>query len=269
MIRAGESTGQLTSALTQAADQLEHDEEFRARLRQALAYPLILAVSGAASLTVIVVFIIPRFAALLGDVGQALPPATRLLMQVATLLHEHWMLLGSAMTFLLGATLAVLKREQSRYGVHVFCLQTPGLGNLLLATGSARFLMAFAAATRAGLPLLAAITACADAAGNLAIRERLFRAITLISEGRPLSIAVRDTKALSPLAIEFLRIGEASGSVPAMSARAAALLRLGSERQLASALRLLEPALVVLFGGLTAFVAGVLLQTVYSLRPAA
>jgi type II secretory pathway component PulF len=40
-----------------------------------------------------------------------------------------------------------------------------------------------------------------------------------------------------------------------------------AERGLKTVVTLLEPALIVLFGGLVAFVAAALLQAVYSLRP--
>jgi len=63
-------------------------------------------------------------------------------------------------------------------------------------------------------------------------------------------------------------VGEASGQLGPMAARGALLVRRAAERQLRSAISLLEPAMILLFGGLIAFVAAALLQAVYSLRPA-
>ncbi|MGH7338726.1 MAG: type II secretion system F family protein, partial [Myxococcota bacterium] len=93
LLRAGERGVGLGPALAQAAQQLERDAESRARVRAALAYPLVLLVVGSGSLALIVLFVIPRFAALLGDLGQALPPATRVLLTTANTIREYGIVL--------------------------------------------------------------------------------------------------------------------------------------------------------------------------------
>jgi len=74
MVHAGERGSQLPLALEQVANHLEQEAELVARVRQALAYPLLLAAVGVASVLVIGTVIVPRFAELLGDLGQELPP---------------------------------------------------------------------------------------------------------------------------------------------------------------------------------------------------
>src|SRR5207302_6870987 len=93
MLRAGERGSQLPLALAQVATHLEQEAELVARVRQALAYPLLLAVVGVASILVIGTVIVPRFADLLGDLGQELPPATRVLLVGSSLLSHYWFLL--------------------------------------------------------------------------------------------------------------------------------------------------------------------------------
>src|SRR2546429_7071099 len=93
MLRAGERGSQLSLALAQVATHLEQEADLVARVRQALAYPLLLAVVGVASILVIGTVIVPRFADLLGDLGQELPPATRMLLVGSSLLSHYWFLL--------------------------------------------------------------------------------------------------------------------------------------------------------------------------------
>ena len=93
LVRAGERGGGLAAALAQAAAQLERQDETVARVRAALAYPAILAVVGALSIVLMVLVVVPRFVALLGDTGAALPPATRLLLGMSTLARSHGALL--------------------------------------------------------------------------------------------------------------------------------------------------------------------------------
>ena len=91
MIRAGERGSQLGTALEQVAAHLEQEADLVARVRQALTYPLLLAVAGFASIIVITMVVVPRFAAILGDLGQQLPPATRLLLAGSQILSRFWL----------------------------------------------------------------------------------------------------------------------------------------------------------------------------------
>ena len=103
MIRAGERGSELPAALEQVARHLEQEADLVARMRQALAYPLLLAVAGTASVLVIGTVIVPRFAELLGDLGQDLPLATRLLLTGSKILSRFWpVVVGLSAAFVWG-----------------------------------------------------------------------------------------------------------------------------------------------------------------------
>ena len=93
LVRAGERGVGLGAALTQAATQLEREAETAARIRGALAYPTLLAAVGTLSVAVIVIFVVPRFVALLGDLGQTLPLATRILIAASSAVHHFGLVL--------------------------------------------------------------------------------------------------------------------------------------------------------------------------------
>jgi len=120
---------------------------------------------------------------------------------------------------------------------------------------------------QAGMPLLQAMDAARDAAGDRAVADRLGRARTRVAEGQALAPALEREEALSPGALQLVAVGEASGQLAAMTTRAGDLAAQEAERGLRTLVGLLEPGLVVFFGGLVAFVAAALLQAVYSIRP--
>jgi type II secretory pathway component PulF len=117
------------------------------------------------------------------------------------------------------------------------------------------------------MPLLAALDAAGEAAGDLAVVDRLERARERVSQGAPLSVSLEREAALTPSALQLVQVGESSGRLADMARRAGDLAAQEAERGLKTLVTLVEPALIVAFGGLVAFVAAALLQAVYSIRP--
>src|SRR5690606_12531442 len=99
MIRAGESGGTLDGACTAVADQLEEAASLDARVRSALAYPLLIVLVGFATIAVMGTVVVPRFAELLADLGGELPPSTRALLVVSGLVERFGPLLLLATPF--------------------------------------------------------------------------------------------------------------------------------------------------------------------------
>ena len=106
-----------------------------------------------------------------------------------------------------------------------------------------------------------------EAAGDGAAATRLTRARERVASGAPLTASLGREAALAPSALQLLQVGESSGRLADMARRAGDLAAQEAERALKTLVTLVEPALIVAFGGLVAFVAAALLQAVYSIRP--
>ena len=118
-----------------------------------------------------------------------------------------------------------------------------------------------------GTPALAALQIARDAAGDEAVGARLDAARSPVAEGGALSNALEATGAMTPGALQLARIGEGSGRLAPLLAKAAELEEREAERRLKTLVTFVEPALILMFAALVAFVAAALLQAVYSLRP--
>lgn len=265
LVRAGERGVGLDTALSQVATQLERQAETTARIRGALAYPLLLAGVGTLSVGVIVIFVVPRFVALLADVGQALPPATRLLIALSAAVRHFGLVLAAAVAGA-GVLLGRLVHER-REPWHCWLLAVPLVGRLRHAFASSRVCRTLGALLGTGTPALPALAIAAEAAGDAAVSARLARARSLVAEGAALSTALSSTRAVTDGALQLITIGESSGQLPSLLEKAAELEERDAERRLRTLVTFLEPALILAFAGLVAFVAAALLQAVYSLRP--
>lgn len=267
MVLAGERASQLSAALDEIARQLEQEAELAARLRAALSYPLLLLVAGMASVGVIVTVVVPKFAAILDDLGQQLPASTRLLLGASRVAQATALPLAVIGALTAVAVARAVRGGPGRVAWHRLLLRLPSIGPLRHALASSRFCRAFGGALQAGMPLLAAFDSGREAAADAAMDERFLRARQLVVGGEPLANSLTRKQALTPHALQLLAVGEASGQLGSMASRAGTLTAQAAERQLQSLVRLVEPALIVLFGGLVGLVATALLQAVYSIRP--
>ena len=265
LVRAGERGVGLGAALAQAAAQLEREAETEARVRTALTYPTLLAVVGSGAIALIVLFVIPRFAALLGDVGQDLPAATRLLLALSAAVRSYGLVLGAF--GVASVVVGVRAMAEHRATWHGRLLRLPIVGALRLALASARASRTLGALLGSGTPALAALEIAREAAGDAAVASRIAAARGRVAEGQGLTAALEATGALTSSALQLAAIGEGSGRLPTLLAKAAELDDAEAERRLKTLVSLLEPGMILVFAGLVAFVAAALLQAVYALRP--
>jgi len=267
-LRAGERRGRATGALERAAADLERRAETAARVRAALTYPAFLAVAGTVSVAVIGGFVVPRFAALLGEQGRALPASTRLLLGVSSLLRQ-WGLPALVALTAGGVALARwLATPPGQRALHAWLLEQPVVGALRLRFATARVCAALSGLLEGGVPMLAALDLAAQAGGDRAVAERVAAARAEVERGERLAPALRRHAALSAGALRLVAFGERSGRLPLFLAHAARLEESAAQRAVQRLVTLLEPGLMIGFAAIVAFVAAALLQAVYSVRPA-
>lgn len=269
MIGAGENGGGLAASVRHAAAMMEEAASFRAALAGALAYPALLLASGAASVAVLVLMVLPRFAGMLEDMGQALPASTAAVLATSRFAQAAF---GPGL-FASAATVALwslwIRTERGRQRWHSVLLTMPVLGGVRFAAATSRSCGALSSLLESGLPLGAALPLAARATGDAALQPRFAAARQLLSGGASLSRALTETSAVTTTGARLVRAGEESGRLAAMLGHASRLEGDRAARVTRTTVRLLEPLLIIVFGGVVALIAGALLQAVYSVRPGA
>jgi type II secretory pathway component PulF len=143
----------------------------------------------------------------------------------------------------------------------------PIVGDLRLGAAGARLCASLSALLASGVPISTAIRNAASATGDEEIIARLGRARSAVEQGSRLSDALGRHAVTSVFVQRLARAGEESGQLASMLAHAGQLERDRVLRRVRSAVRLLEPSMIVAFGGVVALVAAALLQALYSVRP--
>lgn len=267
IMQAGESGSGLAPAVRRAAELTERAAATASAVRGALVYPAILTAAGGSALVLLVGVVLPRFAGILADLGQTLPPTTRAVLDAAAIARAG--AIPGAIALAAGVVVwrAWVATDRGRLRWHGWLLAVPVIGVVRRSAAAARIGGAVAGLLESGVPIAPALLAGARAAGDAALGQRVMAARDAVVAGAALSRAFAEVDAVTPTVVRLTRAGEESGTLAQMLARAAAMEAERAERLVRNAVRLLEPALILVFGGIVAFVAAALLQAVYSVRP--
>jgi type II secretory pathway component PulF len=263
-VAAAEVSGQLAAVLQQLAAAEERREALQQRLRSALVYPAVLGLASVVATSVILVVVVPQFAELVADAGGQLPLSTRLLLGTsAAFLRGGWLLLLMVATMTWWWFARVRSAEQAERDAARW-LQLPVLGAYLRTRDAARYLDTLAVGLRAGVPLLEAMRLARGTVRNAALQAEFQSAEPVVRDGGLLADALR--RSLPPVPLRLLEAGEASGTLAALTERAATIAQQVTEQQVTRLVALVEPVLILGFGSLVGLVALALLQAIYSVN---
>lgn len=269
MVIAGEIAGNVSVAVRRAAEVTEAMAETKSAIRNALAYPALLAVAGTGAIGLMVGVVIPRFAVILGDLSQSLPASTRFVLSAAQVARDAALPAAILIALIAVALRAWTSTRKGQLHMHDALLRLPLVGPLRRATATARTSLTLATLLETGVPLRQSMVFAAQACGDAAVESRVRMAAQRVESGFSIAAAVRETNAFTPLALRLVQAGEESGRLASMLRHAARIEQDRSERATKTAVRLLEPVLILLFAGIVALVAAALLQAVYAVRPTA
>ncbi|MEP6619103.1 MAG: type II secretion system F family protein [bacterium] len=266
LVRAGERSGDIDSSFARLADQLDRDEQLRGRILSASIYPLLLACAGTLAVSVLLFFVLPRFVTLLEGSGAKLPTSTALLIGLSTLLHRFWpiLLMIPAALLLLGAWMRTTTDGARAWSSLLLTL--PGVRTLRQYALAARFSRLVGVLLGGGAPLLTALDDTIESIGDPSARDDSVRIRTRVREGISLRAAVAESRIFPALLAQLIGIGEDAGELRVFLLKAADIFEERTERATQRLAALAEPAMIVVFGAIVAFVALSLLQAIYGIN---
>ncbi len=245
---AGE-TGQLAEVMSRLADYLEARQALKQKILLAMLYPCLVAVVALAVVVALLLFVVPQVVAAFEHTRQTLPWLTRALIGVSGFLRSNLYLVLAVLALLALGGFFAWRRERFREAWHRSLMKMPAVGRLLIALDSARFASTLAILAGSGAPLLRALEAAAAVVWLGPLRTATSVAAARVREGVGLARALEASGVFPPLFLQLIASGEASGRLPELLQRAAAQQQSEAERRLAILVGLLEPALILVMGG--------------------
>ncbi|PID73588.1 MAG: type II secretion system protein GspF [Desulfobacterales bacterium] len=254
MVRAGESSGTLEIVLDRLADITEKQQKLKNRIRQALAYPVLMAVIGMAVLFFLITYIVPSIAVIFEDMGQTLPAVTRFLIALGGFFADWWWLI---LLFLAALPLGIRLFRRTEKGRDVWdraTLSAPGFGSLVRRLAVARFARTLGSLLANGVSLLAALEIVENIVGNVHLAAAVRKSADDVGRGQALGASLGESDLFPGLAVQMIQVGEKSGELEIMLEKVAEVYESEVESAVMSLTSLLEPVMILCMAVVVGFI---------------
>jgi type IV pilus assembly protein PilC len=266
MINAGEAGGVLDLILARLADFMEKAAKLKKKVIGAMIYPGVVISIAIGIVSMIMVFVIPKFETIFNDFGTKLPAITQLLLDISRW-FANWgwaYVLASPIVFSLIWKL-IRTSEGGKYATDAIKLKVPILGNILGKSAIARFTRTLGTLISAGVPILDAINITKETCGNEVYSRALAKVHDAIREGESMADPLRATKVCDAIVVNMVDVGEETGDLDKMLMKVADNYDSDVDVLVGSLISILEPVMVVVLGVIVGFIVIALFMPMISL----
>jgi len=255
IVRAGEEGGILHELLPDLAEFLETSARTRQAIVSAMIYPIVLLATGIISVVLLLVFVVPQFAAMFEDAGTEIPPSAAFLLSFSAFLQSYGYLF-----IVFAVVLALLWKRMDndpalRFKKHKILLATPMLGTLILYKECAIFARTLGALLGAGIPLIRALRVAREVVSNAVLTKHLLQVEEDVRGGAGLGISLEKTNQFPTLLHQLVAVGEESGRTSSILLKSASTFDTYVRNQMSALVSALQPALIIFLaiavGGIT------------------
>ena len=266
MVAAGERSGHLDEVLNRLADYTEQRNRLKGQLIQALVYPSILTLVAIGVIIFLLVSVVPQIVEQFSGLDQTLPPTTTFLLAVSEILQNYgiYALVAILVGLVVGGQL--LRKPERRDKFDAFVLKVPLFGRVIKGVNTARFARTLSILSASAVPLLDGLRITGRVLSNRAMQIAVEEACDRVREGSSLRAALAQTKLFPPMMLHMIAAGEKSGELEQLLGRAADNQDRDFETTMNVALKIFEPALIVVMAGVVLVIVLAIIQPILQLN---
>ena len=265
MVRAGEVGGLLETVLQRLAIFMERREALKRRVKGALIYPIAVILIAGGIVSFLLLKVVPVFADIFTEFGGDLPAPTKVLIAAGDfMIYKWWILLTSICWFIIGVKVAMKSKQIKRVFDRVI-LKVPLIGDLVTKVAVARFARTLGTLITSGVPILQALKITRETIGNEVIQNAVDTVHESVKEGDTIAAPLDKSKVFPPMVVNMIDVGEETGSLDAMLVKVADIYDAEVENAVDAMLSLLEPAIIIVLGGIIGFIVVALYLPIFTL----
>ena len=248
MIKTGELTGKLDECCRQLAQQQKNQQQLSAKVKKALRYPVIILGLAFAVVLAMVTLVLPEFAAIYKTFNTPLPGLTRAVMGLANVLQQQGVALLFSLLAITSALLFLRRKRRWRYATQRLLLNSPVIGPLVRGQKLSQIFTVLSLTQQAGIAFIQGLESTEETLECPFWQEKLQAIRHRIMQGMPIWSALNEAEIFTPLCIQLVRTGEASGALDTMLSNLAQHHNEQTFQQADNLASLLEPVLLIVTG---------------------
>ncbi len=248
MVEAGEASGGLAEILGKVAGYFESTVKLNKKVKSAMTYPIAVIGLAIALVNVLLIFVIPVFAAMFADFGAKLPAPTQFLIDLSDFMKAYWWAIGIgcyAIYWIVGKFVATPNGRKAKDN---FLVKAPIFGNLIHKIALSRFCRTYATLIRSGVPILRTLEIVSAASGKTQVEAACEEIAKHVSQGGQVSEVLAANPFFPPMMKHMVKAGESTGNVDGMMNKIADFYDVECEATVAALTSLIEPLLIVFLG---------------------
>jgi general secretion pathway protein F len=248
MVRAGEASGALATIFERLAEFERTRDDLRNYVISSMIYPALLATVGLASVTILLTFVVPRFAQIFEGSSMKIPVPTQIMLVASKYVKAYWWMAASALAGAAIAWRAYTRTAAGRLWWDRQRLKTPLLGPALLKAETARFARSMATLVANTVPLVQSIGISAATLNNRTLSNALAGVALGVKRGEGIAAPMRKAAVFPPLAAHLLTVGEETGRLDVMFARMADIYENETRASIRRFTAIFEPLIILVMG---------------------
>ncbi len=254
MVKAGESGGFLETILYRLAQYLESTKAIKDQIISVLIYPLILALVSGISISILVTFVIPRFAKIFSDMGQAIPLPTQIVLLFSQFVRGYWWVVLGMIALIYYGLKMYKKDEERKWKWDRYKLRWAAVGDLITKVEVARFARTLGTLLQSGISILPAFNLVKEISQNEAISRAIANVHDRLREGKGMSKSLEETGVFPPLAVHMIGVGEETGRLDEMLVKVAETYEENVRTTVKRVVSLIEPLILLVMGAIVGFI---------------
>ncbi|HYF15505.1 MAG TPA: type II secretion system F family protein [Phycisphaerales bacterium] len=254
-MRAAEKSGSLVEVTTHVADMLERQQETRQLIRRAMAYPVVVCCMVLAAVTVIVGFVVPKFAATFSSQGAKLPLATRIVQSIGESGKNYWWAYAGGLAAIIVTLVLMWRNPAGRCRLELLLTRIPYVGKIVISVAAARFARVLGIGLASGLDVIEAIDVAGRSTARPVFVAECSEMVSRLRQGDRLTDVIQKSRYLPPFAKRMIGAGKDSREL----ARACDIVARHFDRQSSTLTKnintIIEPLLTIALAGIVLLVA--------------
>jgi len=251
MVKSGEASGQLSESLSYVADQIEANYTFRRKLLGAITYPALIIFVFSSVMAFLFLYIIPELEVMLKEFDAEMPMVTRVVIAISGFFQNWWWALIIALVVGVIGFIQYIKTEEGKDVFDTYILEMPIFGGFLKKIYLFQLAESLSTLMSSGLSIIKSLEVTEDVVGNNVYKNILAETREEVKGGKEISAVIRRYPKYFPaLFVQMMMVGENSGQMQISLSSVVKLYKEEVERKMEIYIKLIEPALIVILGGM-------------------